>query len=83
MGALPQHNGAVAVPKDPMLPMPLNGARKHKAFSIASHLRKLSRPRGMIHADHGLLDDRPLVEIRRDIMSRRADHLHTRACAWV
>src|SRR3546814_14140308 len=43
---------------------------------FAPEIDHLLRRERVIHANHVLLDDRPLVQVRRNKMRRRTDQLH-------
>src|SRR3546814_596174 len=65
-----------AVQYDSIVQVIAHGARQHPPLDIASLADQVVRPVPVAHMLHVLFDDRPLVEIGRHIMRRRADDLH-------
>jgi hypothetical protein len=51
----------------------LHRASEHSALNVAAGRHEVIRGHGMGDALRLLLDDRPFVEVRRDVMRRRAD----------
>src|ERR1700761_7394178 len=70
-----EHHGLAAVEDHAILQMMAHGARQHAAFDIAALADEIVRRVAVTDAFDVLVDDRPLVEITRDIMRRGADQL--------
>src|SRR4051794_29212856 len=64
-----------AVGHDAIFQVPLDGAREHEALDVAADPYEICAGVAVAHARDVLLDDRPLVELCRDVVRRRADHL--------
>lgn len=70
-----ENDGARPVHEDPPLRVEANGLRKHAALHVLAERDHVLRRVRVGHTRHVLLDDRPFVEIRRDVVSGRADQL--------
>src|SRR3954447_6680220 len=64
-----------AVGHDAVFEVPLDGAREHEALDVAADPHEICTGVAVTPAGDILLDDRPLVELCRDVVRRRADHL--------
>jgi hypothetical protein len=60
----------------PVLEMQRHRAREHQALHIASHPLEVPRVLAVVHADHILVDDRPVVEHLRHVVRGGPDQLH-------
>src|SRR3546814_1324591 len=56
--------------------VPTHRAGQDLGLYFAPEIDHLLRRERVIHANHVLLDDRPLVQVRRNKMRRRTDQLH-------
>src|SRR5580658_6703707 len=65
--------GPVVVEQHPVLRVPGHGAGEHLGLDVTARLREPLGRQRMVHPDHVLLDDRPLVQVRGDVVRGRAD----------
>ena len=68
-----EDHGAVAVQEGAVMDMGMDGTRQHLAFDIAADRNIIVGRLRMGDARRILLDDRAFVEIRRNVIRRRAD----------
>lgn len=66
----------MAIQQNPMLGHIFDRRGQHIAFNSASSMSQLLGAHAMVHADHVLLDDRPLIQITRHKMGGGTDNLH-------
>lgn len=59
-----------------MFGVPFYRARQYHAFDVSPRRHQIGGLHGVIDARDLLLDDRPLVQRRSDVMRRRANQLH-------
>ena len=71
-----------AVHQDAPLQVQAHGPRKHLSLQVAALAHQVLHLIAVRHAHHVLLDDRPLVQILRGVVGRRADQLDAGAFAW-
>src|SRR3546814_4213317 len=71
-----KHDGLLAVQLDPVFHVPTHRAGQDLGLYFAPEIDHLLRRERVIHANHVLLDARPLVQVRRNKMRRRTDQLH-------
>src|SRR6202012_3559376 len=60
--------------------------RKHHPLHVSTDTFEVSLALAVIGARHVLIDDRPTVELRRHVVSRRPDQLHAalaRSSVWI
>lgn len=74
---LPEHNRLGSIQKHPSIRIPPHRRRQHQTLHIRSLLHQLIRLHTMVHPRHTLLNNRPLIQIRRHEMCRRANNLDT------
>src|ERR1700694_3374235 len=75
--ALIEHHSLVPVEQHPVLDVPTHGTGEHNLFQIAAFLQQVVKRITVRDAHHILLDDRTVVEYLGDVMTGRADQLHT------
>src|SRR5215470_14389282 len=75
-GSVRKHHGLAAVQDNAVLKMVADGARQHASLDVASLADEILGRVAMADALDVLIDDRPLVEIARDVMGGGANQLH-------
>ena len=73
---LGEDDGAVAVQKDAVFQVPTKAPGEHRAFDVPADAHQLVGVVGVVDPPRVLLDDRAVVEVRRDVVARGADELH-------
>src|SRR5690606_19737353 len=64
----PEDHSPVAVEDNPVLEMAFDRARQHLTLDVAAHGDEVGNRHRMIDAADALLDDRPLVKVRGDVV---------------
>jgi drug/metabolite transporter (DMT)-like permease len=72
---LAEDDGLVAIEQDPVVGMPADGPGQGEALGVPADSHQLGRAVRMVDPGHLLLDDRPLVQVGRDVVRGRADQL--------
>jgi len=83
---LSKNDSLFAVEKNAVLAMPANRARQGDALNIATDRGEFVRIQSVIDSLDFLLDDRPTVEVRADVVGSSPDELHTplkRLAVWM
>src|SRR6478735_994117 len=70
-----EDDGAGPVAEHPSLTVPAHGAGQRQRLGVATHGGQRVGVEGVVHPDDLLLDDRPLVELRGDVVGSGPDHL--------
>ena len=70
-----KHNRLAVIQEHPVLDMQPHRPGQHHLLNVAAKRYQIVRRHGMAHALDTLLDDRPLVKGRDDIMGGRPDQL--------
>jgi O-acetylserine/cysteine efflux transporter len=73
---LAEDDGLVAVEQDPVVGVPADGPGQGEALGVTADGHQLGRAVRVVDPGHLLLDDRPLVQVGRDVVRGRADQLH-------
>ena len=71
-----KHNRSVAAHEHHPSNVIPHGAGQHDFLEVPSLPHQVADIMFVTHPDDVLLDDRPFVEVRRDVVAGRADHLH-------
>src|SRR5690554_3648645 len=74
---LAEHDGLVAVDDHAVLTVPLHGASKSCTLGVSAYLHQPFDVKIVIDALDRLLDDRPFIKLRSNIMSGCANDLDT------
>src|SRR5262245_65523865 len=63
-----EHHRLAGVREDPILEVPADGVREHPLLEVLALAHEVVDRIAMRAPDRGLLDDRPLIEIRRHVV---------------
>src|SRR5690349_23078857 len=72
---LAEDDGLFAVEQDPVVGVPADGPGQGEALGVTADGHQLGRAVRVVDPGHLLLDDRPLVQVGRDVVRGRADQL--------
>ena len=80
-----EDNRLVSVEENAVCQVPPHSARQNDALEIAAFLDQVLQLIAVGYPNDILLDDRPLIQIIRDVMTRRSDKFYTvfeRGMVW-
>src|SRR6267378_1009814 len=67
-GSVPENHGLLPVDQNPVVQVIPHAARQGHALAIPPQPQQILRQVEMLHPHYLLLDDRPLVQVARDVM---------------